>query len=75
MKQELLDDVETKCCRQNRLTKGELDKIFVSQLGAYNDRLYDNIELHKRARANWHKLRFMVNLYRLCGGDKEKILK
>ena len=70
-------EVEKSCCNKG-MTKHDQDLVFIKKLDAYQNQLYDNLEVRKRAVSNWRRIRVLLVLMKISGGktlQKKKTLK
>ena len=58
-------------CEQ-QMAKHDYDKLFLVQTQYFTKRLYQNIEVREKAIANWKKLRILLVLFRICGGNQKQ---
>ena len=58
------------CCRgiDEKQYKKATDQVYLDKMQQLHTHFYDNLEVSKRAIANWKKLRILLVLLKVCGG-------
>ena len=56
-----------KCFSRQVWEEADQNKYFIKRLDTYHRQFYDNLEVSKRAIANWKKLRILIVLFKICG--------
>ena len=51
------------------MAKHDYDKLFLMQTNYNEEKLYGNIKVRQKAISNWKKLRILLVLLKICGGN------
>ena len=58
------------CGKRNKLENHEYDALFIEKLNNFQSKLHNELEVRRRAIANWKRLRIIIVMLQFCGGRK-----